>query len=280
VSAGLESRPPWASGMTDLHVHSGPSLLPRRHDDRGAVDAAATAGFSTIVLKAHEGSTVERAVAAGTGACGGVVLNRSVGGANPDAVEVAARLGGRVVWMPTVSATAHKAASGSSELAVHREFELGSVDVVGSDGRLLPEWFDVLDAVAAHDLLLGSGHLTAAEALLLFTEARRRGVERLLVNHPLLHLVEWQPQSANALRRLGVYLELGVLADLISSRSSLDLADAYPQSLLVFGSDLGHSDYPDHAAAMAPWLARLENKVGAERARAIMSTQTRDLLLP
>ena len=38
----------------------------------------------------------------GDGAVGGIVLNSPVGGANPDAVRLAAALGGRIVWMPTV----------------------------------------------------------------------------------------------------------------------------------------------------------------------------------
>ena len=86
--------PDWAAGMADLHTHAAPSLLPRHGDDRATVAAEHAVGFSTVVLKAHEGSTVERAAAAGDGAYGGIVLNSPVGGANPDAVEVAARLGG------------------------------------------------------------------------------------------------------------------------------------------------------------------------------------------
>jgi hypothetical protein len=95
--------PDWAHNMADLHVHASPSLLPRHGDDATTVAAEHAVGFSTVVLKAHEGSTVERATAAGGDTFGGVVLNSPVGGANPDAVQVAARLGGRVVWMPTVS---------------------------------------------------------------------------------------------------------------------------------------------------------------------------------
>ena len=176
---GRATRPDWAQDMADLHAHAAPSLLPRHGDDRVTVAAERAVGFSTVVLKAHEGSTAERAAAAGDGAFGGIVLNSPVGGANPDAVEIAARLGGRVVWMPTVSARTHKAGAAAPELAVHRGFELRLVEVMTDDMTLRPEWFDVLDVVAAHDLLLASGHLSAAETVVLFTEARRRGVQRL-----------------------------------------------------------------------------------------------------
>jgi hypothetical protein len=273
--------PEWARGMTDLHTHASPSLLPRHGDDRATSAAERAVGFTTIVLKAHEGSTVERAVAAGDGVYGGIVLNSPVGGANPDAVEVAARLGGRVVWMPTVSARTHKAGATSPELSVHRGFELGPIDVVGGDGALLPRWHDVLDVISAHDLLLASGHLSAAETVVLFREARRRGVQRLLVNHPKMAFLHWNDDAAAALQALDAHLELGILPDLLgdAAHSSLTLTRNYPTSLLVFGGDLGHADHDPPAVAVAPWLHDLERHVGPDQAAAIMTTQTRSLLL-
>ncbi|MFG1702660.1 DUF6282 family protein [Nonomuraea sp. M3C6] len=274
--------PEWAVDMTDLHAHASPSLLPRHGDDRATIVAERAAGFGAVVLKAHEGSTVERAAAAGDGVYGGVVLNSPVGGANPDAVEVAARLGGRVVWMPTVSSRTHKAGASSPELSVHRGFELRPVDVVGDDGTLRPEWFDILDVVAAHDLLLASGHLSARETVVLFTQARLRGVRRLLVNHPKMAFLGWNEESSRALRDLDAHLELGILPDLLGdlAHASLTLTRAYPTSLLVFGGDLGHAHHPPPAAAVAPWLHELQRHVGPDRAAVIMTTQTRSLLLP
>jgi hypothetical protein len=274
--------PDWAFGMADLHVHAAPSLLPRHGDDAATVAAQRAVGFTTLVLKAHEGSTVERALLAGADVYGGVVLNSPVGGANPDAVEVAARLGGRVVWMPTVSSRTHKAGAASPELSVHRGFELSPVDVVAHDGTLLPEWLPVLDAVAAHDLLLASGHLSAAETVVLFTEARRRGVRRLLVNHPMMAFLHWDSAASAMLRGLGAYLELGILPDLLgdAAHSSLTLTAEYPHDLLAFGGDLGHAAHDPPAVAVAPWLHALEQHVGAAQAAAIMTTQTRSLLLP
>jgi Family of unknown function (DUF6282) len=279
------ARPDWAVDLADLHVHASPSLLPRHGDDRTTVAAERAVGFTTVVLKAHEGSTVARAAAAGgaaAGVYGGVVLNSPVGGANPDAVEVAARMGGRVIWLPTVSSRTHKAGSASPELSVHRGFELGPVEVTDGEGRLRPQWHDVLDVVAAHDLLLASGHLSADETVLMFTEAHRRGVRRLLVNHPKMAFLHWHDEAARQLQALGACLELGILPDLLgdADHGSQSLADEYPHELLVFGGDLGHADHPPPAVAVAPWLHRLAAHVGDETAAAIMTTQTRSLLLP
>lgn len=278
----MSALPEWAVDMADLHAHAAPSLLPRHGDDAQTVAAERNVGFRTVVLKSHEGSTVERAAIAGDGVYGGIVLNSPVGGANPDAVEVAARLGGRVVWMPTVSAPNHKAGASSPELSVHRGFELRAVEVIADNGLLLPAWQDVLDVVVEHDLLLASGHLAAAETVLLFTAARRRGARRLLVNHPLMAFLHWDDEAAQALQALDVHLELGILPDLLgdAEHASLNLTRSYPTSLLVFGGDLGHAAHPGPDTAVPPWLHELETRVGADRAAAIMTSQTRDLLLP
>ena len=273
--------PRWAQGMTDLHTHASPSLLPRHGNDAETVSAERGLGFTTVVLKSHEGSTVERAAIAGDGVYGGIVLNSAIGGANPDAVEVAARLGGRIVWMPTVSSRTHKRGASSPELSVHKGFELGAVDVIDG-GALRPEWYDVLDVIAAHDLVLASGHLSADETVVLFREAKARGVGRLMVNHPMMAFLGWNAEASAVLQGLDARLELGILPDLLgdADRSSLLLTRTYPTSLLVFGSDLGHAHHAPPERADAPWLHALEGHVGPVVAHAIMSRQTKELLLP
>ena len=64
------------------------------------------AGF---VLMKHRQPTALAAYALnrmypGFHAVGSIVLNTSVGGLNPDAVEASAKLGAKVVWMPTQDA--------------------------------------------------------------------------------------------------------------------------------------------------------------------------------
>lgn len=273
--------PEWARDMTDVHVHSAPSVMPRHQVDARAVAEQRAMGFTLSVLKAHEGFTAERATLAGEGALGGVVLNSPVGGANPDAVEVAARMGGRIVWMPTVSAVNHIAHQRASALKVHRKFELRAVEVV-TDGRLAAGWHEVLEVVAHHDLLLASGHLAMAETLLLFREATRLGVRRLLVNHPQMAFLGWDDQAAQELRALGASIELSILPDILDAHSmtSLRLSVSYPVELQVFGGDFGHAHYPTAASALPSWLVQLADRVGEEAAKNIMSINGRRLVLP
>ena len=269
------------TGITDLHLHSAPSIVPRHTSDPETATQAAAAGITTLVLKAHEGSTVERAVLLGGGAVGGVVLNSPVGGANPDAVAVAARLGGRIVWLPTISSPAHIAANRNPELKAHEGVTFREVAVV-QDGRVAEPWLEVLDAVAAADLVLASGHLTMDETVVVFTEARARGVRRLMVNHPLMGFLGWRDDHADALRALDARLEVGVLADLLSGegRSTEDLAERYPTELLVFGSDLGHAHYPTLADGLAAWTARVLPRLGEAALIRLMTTNGKELVAP
>ncbi len=275
-------------GVADLHVHGAPSLVARHGLDHEVVGAHAQVGVDLAVLKAHEGSTVERAALAasrpeteGVRVVGGIVLNSPAGGANPDAVEVAARLGGRVVWMPTVSAPAHVASAAAPELSVHRTLSFRQVDVLDDAGALLPAWHEVLDVVAASDLVLASGHLTCAEALVLFRAASAAGVRRMLFNHPRMPFLGWDDDAAPELARLGVVLELGILPDILTTDGppSTTLGEVYPHDQLAFGGDLGHADHPTMAQALPGWLAGLEACLGETGTERALTTVGRELVL-
>lgn len=251
-------------GIVDFHVHSAPSLAPRHSHDPDTLVEAKAAGVSKFVLKAHEGSSAERAALLGDEVVGGIVLNSPVGGANPDAVAVAAALGARVVWLPTISSPAHIEASRSPELSAHEGISFRPVPVV-DDGKVRSEWLDVIDEVARADMVLASGHLTMDEAVVALELARSRGVQRLVVNHPGLSFLDWRDEHLEQFRALGAHLEIGVLADLLASDSgptTEDLVAAYPHELLVFGSDLGHQKFPPIAEGIRDWVERLDPILG------------------
>lgn len=104
---------PLLVGGVDLHAHPGPSPFTRR---MSIMDAdAATVGFRALVCKSHHHSMQSDILGlepvglreTGVRVVGGVALNRTVGGLNPYAVELALRMGGRVVWFPTIASSAH-----------------------------------------------------------------------------------------------------------------------------------------------------------------------------
>jgi Family of unknown function (DUF6282) len=190
-------------GGFDLHVHISPDVVERRIDDVGLARRFEEVGLAGFVLKSHYLSTAERAavvrrVVPGARALGAIVLNRAVGGMNPLAVEIAAREGARIVWMPTVDSVVeqeHLAAAESTggnlpvwaKLQVElREHGIDSdpVPAVADGGELLPETRAVLDVVAAHDMVLATGHLGRDEVLPVVAAAREADIRHVVVTHP------------------------------------------------------------------------------------------------
>jgi len=64
----------------------------------------------------------------------------------------------------------------------------------------------VLDIIAAGDIILAGCHLDAAEMSKVFEEAKRRGVNRLLVNHPT-YLIGCTDDDIRALVAIGAHIE-------------------------------------------------------------------------
>jgi hypothetical protein len=169
-------------GAVDLHVHSSPDVDPRRFDDLDLAREAARAGMAAVLIKSHQSSTVERAILVSKivpriRVFGGLVLNETVGGLNPAAVDLALRMGAKQIWMRTRSAHNHRAALGQP----------GGIGICTEDGSILPDVLRILELIAASECILGSGHLSPRESCLLVRHARERGVRRILITHP-----EWK----------------------------------------------------------------------------------------
>ncbi len=165
-------------GLIDLHVHTSPDVRPRRLDDVEQALLARASGASALLLKSHIFPTMDRARLAEQGApglrvFGGIVLNESVGGLNPGAVEHAANLGARIVWMPTLDAANHRARSGRR----------GGIALM-RDGRPDARLREIAMIVARHDLALATGHISPEEILTLVPLAFEAGVRRVVITHP------------------------------------------------------------------------------------------------
>ncbi|MDQ7910150.1 DUF6282 family protein [Phytohabitans sp. ZYX-F-186] len=202
-------------GLVDLHCHSGPNPFPRRFDHAEAARDGERLQMRAILVKSHHHNTVmdllamgDRLRAARTEVFGGIALNNQVGGVNPFAVELSLRMGGKAVWFPTVSSAQHiayhHAGGGFPKSTVELSTEL--VEILGADGELVPAARRVLDLVKESGALVTGGHMDAERILRLFTEARARGVERMLVSHPNF-VVGADHARCLELVRLGAYVE-------------------------------------------------------------------------
>src|SRR6202161_2435675 len=79
-------------GGYDIQVHVAPDVIARRIDDLDLAKEFLSAGLKGFVLKSHYFPTAERAsvvtkAVPGIKAFGAIVLNHSIGGLNPVAIE-------------------------------------------------------------------------------------------------------------------------------------------------------------------------------------------------
>ena len=244
------------AGMIDLHVHAGPDSRPRSVTDVEAARLARDAGLRAILLKNHFTMTADRAALAmdqveGLKIFGGVVLNRAVGGINPEAVRQMVQFSGgrgRVVWLPTFDAEYYVTAAGGD----------GPFVSVVREGIPLPEVSEVLSLIAEHDLALAMGHSSPAEVLILISEAERRGVQRMLVTH-----VFSQNPSRDQIGRMaeaGALLEIDWYAVHLGNIGVDDYAAAIREigaEHFVMSTDLGQADSPLHPEGLRAYVTAL-----------------------
>ncbi|HEY4268335.1 MAG TPA: DUF6282 family protein [Galbitalea sp.] len=244
-------------GVVDTHVHSGPSTVPRAIDHIEMVEQASGVGYRAIVTKDHyyDGAPVAALVNAhfgqlGTTMISGVALNNAVGGLNPHAVEQSANLGGRIVWLPTFTARNHIAWQAAEAAYSHPGVSHGTlpvlpVDVLTAAGEVVDELKQVLDVVARTGQVLAGGHLHIDEIRVVFAEAIRRGVRRLLVLHPE-EIVHATLADIAELASAGAYIEhsMNLFVDgstfkAIDERELRPLIDAASVGRTILASDLG-----------------------------------------
>jgi hypothetical protein len=246
-------------GAIDLHCHSGPSVMNRKLDHLEAAREARDAGMRALMFKDHYYSTTpvvqtlcrHEFANSPLQLLSGIVLNNAVGGFNPYAVEHDLMLGGRMVWMPTISAANHKRQTHRSgalkppkPMRPHR-----GLTVVDDLGQVTDEVRAILDLIAEKDAVLSAGHLHISEIWPLFAEAKSRGVKRLLVNHPKL-FVDASLADMRELAGMGVFLEqcACLFIDCPSRHYAPEELKTYIEASTVaqtiLGSDLGQAQNP------------------------------------
>ncbi len=246
-------------GVVDLHFHTGPDSRPRSVMDVEAARLARDAGLRAILLKNHFTMTADRAALAmqevdGIEIYGGLVLNRAVGGINPEAVRQMVQFtGGRgkVVWLPTFDAEYYVTAAGGH----------GPFVSVMADGAPVPAVLEVFSLIADHDLALAMGHSSPGEVLRLIPEAQRRGVRRILVTHVFGQ--EATREQMREMAALGALMEIDWLAVHSGRLAITDYASAIREvgaERFVMSSDLGQADTPLHADGLRAYVRALRGE--------------------
>jgi hypothetical protein len=245
-------------GAIDPHVHSGPSIAPRGVDHLELLEAYSAAGVAAVVTKDHDYSGVMTAALISkhhpelrTKILSSIVLNNVVGGFNPYAVEHTAAMGGKVVWMPTLAAENHlrweKTSNWVHPASTQKMRPAVGIPVLDNNRAVRDDVKEVLDIVARNDMVLASGHLHVSETWLVFEEARRRGVTRLVLTHPE-DIVDASMNDVKGMAAMGAFVEHSLCMFVEGSKfktcSAEDLRqhiDAAGVDQTVLCSDLGQT---------------------------------------
>ena len=252
-------------GAYDLHVHTGPDLMPRSASDLDLAYRCRERGLAGFVIKSHYVPSAPRAALVRSlvpevRVLGSIVLNAAVGGINSVAVEIAAREGARIVWMPTFDS--------ANEMLGHASLPPGSkppqwarlqqemreqgvkndpVRVLDEEHKVLPAVRDVLRSIAKHDLVLATGHLGRDEIFAVVEAARAEGVRHIIITHPEFPSQNLSAEDQSALARQGAFLErcfVTPYSGKISWERMFANIRAVGPEHSVLSTDLGQPDNP------------------------------------
>jgi hypothetical protein len=190
----------------DLHVHALPDVVPRIVDAMELLAQAEKLGMKALVLKCHHMLTanltwlIERVKPSQTRVFGALVLNSSCGGLNPAAVEVAIKLGAKIIWMPTQSAAHHIGGYGGDPST--------GIRVVDARGNVLPEVKTIIEKIAEAGITLATGHISPEETVALVERAKDLRLRKILVTHAE-HIVNIPVDLQKNLADEGAYIEHG-----------------------------------------------------------------------
>ena len=255
------------TGAIDLHLHATYAGKPRRQNMLEVARDAARAGMRAIVCKSKDACTVEaanlvRTLVEGVEVFGGVVLDSSVGGLNPHAVKASLSMGGRIVWMPSLDSawTFKKVAEGAKG---GTKIYLSLIDTKGkgagisilkgglSGSDLLPEVREIIGLIAEKGVILDTSHLSPRESLILVKEARKAGVEKILITHVNSDLIDASMEEQKELARLGAYLMYTIaqclpspLRDAQPLQAVIAMINEVGPAYCVLSTDLGSFNYP------------------------------------
>jgi hypothetical protein len=284
-------------GAVDLHLHSGPSLHPRKVDHFEVARAASEAGMRAILLKDHYYPTMPIATLINDNlgfdveVLGSIVLNNPLGGLNPSAVDYALKQGAKIVWMATAHAKNHmdhekKEADFKDKFPVNTKKTVEAIPatLTNDKGVVHDEVKKILDLIAEADATVSGGHHHIDELYPFYEEAKARGINRLFLNHPT-YVNEGSFQDISALTSMGVKMEHSICMFVPSTFHLFD--DDHLKSAIeaagventLFGSDLGQKNNPTPVEGMRQIIEVLI-RLGYNDAqiRAMVATNAADLV--
>lgn len=274
-------------GAIDTHVHPGPeAYATRMYSEREMAYQACDAGMAAMVFKCHSVPTSRstKFIQVGldqwakehgkhkTDLFGGVVLNYAVGGLNPEAVVVNARLGGKYVWLPSLDSAYHHQGMGSP----------GGIEVLDENDNAVPPLKEIFSLIAQTDMVLGICHQTTKERFILIDEAKKAGVKKIEIIHPTFQIYKMSIEELKMVAEKGAYIGLycwSLAAPLFDEDLTLRTIKEVGPERLVAGTDCGMFVEDSPAEAMRRFITwMLYSGIPDETVERIVKINARELL--
>jgi hypothetical protein len=252
-------------GAIDCHVHCAPHLNGRSVNAFEAVRQAAAAGMRAIGIMCNFQNSSGLAALAneelghlGCHAFGGVIMQPTAGGITLEVAKAAIGYGygpgtgARFVSLPTHHTRAVAEKEGRSPAFLETTFWI-------PDNGVIPEPVPaIMDLCAARDVVFDCGHVTGREAVILATEAKRRGVARIRT-----HGSRFAPDEIAAIVATDAYVEFSFF-------------------ILTHATQVGltHVDEEKHRTTVAATIQDYTPRIRAAGQNAILSSDAGVFLLP
>lgn len=258
------------TGVIDFHCHVAPDAAQARPlTEFDLTRMARRSGMRGIVIKSHYLPTFDRAqvvmqeLGDDVQVFGGVALNRSNGGINPEMVLKMTQTEGRrgkVVWLPTFDSEHQKKSDNSNAPFVS----------VVKDGKPVPELAEIFKLIAQNDLVLATGHSSPEESLIIAATAKQAGVRKILVTHAMSDPVRCTEEQMKKFADMGVIMECvwlvaltpqgGTTRRLVTSEDYSRVMKLIGPEHFIISSDLGQQLNPVHPDGMIAFMRGLKGQ--------------------
>ncbi len=252
----------------DLHVHIGPEIIPRKFDI-GELIKLENKNLKGIALKNHFFPTAGmfRTNKKILKIYDSIVLNRYVGGLNPDVIRASAQLSTQriIVWFPTLHTkrflSDHKTEiplewigrNLKNKIKLTKAETIKPIVIVDKKGNLTEDTLKVLEAIKKYDCVLATGHLSWKESLKLVSVAvKKYKIRRIIITHPIYQRIKMPVDVQIKLIKLGAFIEhcySMISIDKISVKKIAEQIRAVGPENCILSSDVGQifSDSPSQA---------------------------------
>ena len=212
-------------GAFDMHAHAYPEFsleFPCRYTPKEHVAMMVEAGMGGVILKSHVWpciSLVEQLKIdfPGFNVISSITLNEGVGGMEPYVVEMAAKQGAKMAWLPTWSAHNDLERGGiSKQIAKYvptfqKYIDGGGLRLLDESGKAIEKVRNVLEIARDYDMVVSTGHISPIEALGVAEAAKDIGFKKLILCHPDSNSVKANLEQIKTFAEMGFYVELCAL---------------------------------------------------------------------